>query len=108
MLLRFSLVLFILQIAVLGCRPPTIVVEVTDYEPPKPKDDGLADDRLEDKRTSFDPQLIDRRPVGDWQINQSEAVIRLDIPLVKPDHQGELLTLHPSYVAAMQSAGKSH
>src|SRR6476619_3749941 len=86
----------------LGCNLETI--EVTDYKPPPAEDDGLVDDRIEDKQTKFDPTLVDRRPLGDWQINQSEAVIRLDVPLIEPDRDKELLTLHPSYAAALAAA----
>jgi hypothetical protein len=97
-----GLALALLGGAFAGCNLE--VIDVTDYRPPKVEDDGLVDDRLEDKRTAFDAQLIDRRPLEDWQINQSEAVIRLDVPLAKPDEDTALLALRPSYAAALQSA----
>src|SRR5687768_4118518 len=75
---------------------------ITDHRPPRPPaEDVLVDDRLEDKHTTFDPALVDRRPQGDWLLNLSEAVIRLDVPMVLPDYEAELLTLHPSYRAAI-------
>ena len=102
----------LLGASLLGCGIPGIdpgveVIELTDYNPPKLEDDGLADDRLEDKKTAFDPQLVDRRPRGDWRINQSEAVIKLDVPLARPDSDGELLVLRPSYAAALAAAKDS-
>ncbi|MCI0357709.1 MAG: hypothetical protein L0211_04385, partial [Planctomycetaceae bacterium] len=100
-----------LAIAPLGCGtgvpgidPNVVVVEVTDRKPPPPSDDGLADDRLSDKKTDFDPELVDRRPLEGWLVNQSEAVIKLDVPIVQPDYEGHLLVLHPSYQAALKAA----
>lgn len=86
-----------------GIDPNVYVVEHTDYNPPKPVNDELTDDRLEDKQTSFLPELVDRRPLEEWLVNQSDAVIRLDVPLIKPDHDQKLLELHPSYAAAASS-----
>nr|AXL06669.1 hypothetical protein [uncultured bacterium] len=87
-----------------GLDPNVVVVEVTDRTPPEPVEDGLVGDKLEDKKTTFDPDLVDRRPLGDWRINQSEAVIELDVPIVQPDYEADLLVLHPSYKAAMKAA----
>jgi len=87
-----------------GLDPNVVVVEVTDRNPPPPADDGLADDKLEDKKTSFDPELVDRRPLEGWLVNQSEAVIKLDVPMVQPDYEQELLVLHPSYKAALAAS----
>lgn len=83
-------------------KPGQIVVntEHSEYLPPQPATDGIVDDRLEDKRTEFDPDLIDQRPLEGWLVNQSAAVIRLDVPLIKPDVEQHLTRLHPSYVAA--------
>lgn len=105
---RYCLIIpaLILGTGLLGCGTKVVedIIERTDYHPPKTEDDGLADDRLEDKKTEFDPQLVDRRPLGDWTINQSEAVIQLDVPLARPDHESDLLTLRPSYAAALEAA----
>src|SRR5262245_1520994 len=90
-------------VAFTGCVD---VVVHTEYNPPPPADDGLVDDRLEDKQTTFDPDLVDRRPEAGWLINQSEAVIKLDVPLVRGDDEQHLLTLHPSYKAAVTAAGE--
>jgi hypothetical protein len=79
-------------------------LEVTDDTTPKNDDSWLVDDRLEDKKTTFDPSLVDRRAVGGWSLNASDAVIRLDVPIVKPDQDPELLVLHPSYAAALKGA----
>jgi hypothetical protein len=85
-------------------RTETYTVDVTDYTAPKDDDTLLVDDRIEDKKTTFDPALVDRRPIQDWSLNASEAVIRLDVPIVKPDLNPERLVLHPSYSAAIKQA----
>jgi hypothetical protein len=85
-------------------RTETYVVDVTDYAAPKDDDILLVDDRLEDKKTTFDPALVDRRPIKSWSLNASEAVIRLDVPIVKPDQNPERLVLHPSYASAVKQA----
>src|SRR6188474_3435646 len=103
---------FVLLAGLIGCGtgipgvdPNVVVIEHTDYNPPPPKDDdGLVDDKLEDKKTEFNPDLVDRRQLGDWFINQSEAVIRLDVPLARPDSDGELLTLRASYADSLKAA----
>jgi hypothetical protein len=84
----------------------TYTIEHTDYTPPQaPAQDVLADDRLEEKKPiAFDPALVDRRPLGkkdEWRINASAAVLRLDVPMIKPDQEPDLLTLHPSYAKAI-------
>ena len=87
--------------------PNVIVVEHTDYHPPKPAPgpgDELSDDQLAEKVTAFDPELVDRRPLEGWLVNQSEAVIQLDVPLTRPDSEADLLVLHPSYKAALDAA----
>jgi hypothetical protein len=106
---------FALLAGIVGCGtgipildPNVVVIEHTDYNPPPPKDDdGLVDDKLEDKKTEFNPELVDRRPLGEWLINQSEAVIRLDVPLARPDSDGELLVLRASYADSLKAA-KEH
>jgi hypothetical protein len=82
-------------------------IEHTDYKmPDPPAEEFLADDRLEDKKPpAFDPALVDPRPLavtGEWswgQLNASAAVVRLDVPPIRPDQEPELLVLHPSYAA---------
>jgi hypothetical protein len=88
--------------------PETYETEHTDYHPPQAEpEEVLVDDRLEDKKPlTFDPALVDRRPLGHtngWLLNASAAVIRLDVPPVKPDVESELLTLFSSYAAAADS-----
>jgi hypothetical protein len=84
----------------------TYTVERTDYTPPPPPaaDSLLADDRIEDKTTTFDPGLVDRRPLEGWLVNASAAVIRLDVPLIKPDFNPEMAVLYPSYAVALAAA----
>ena len=80
------------------------VTEHTDYrEPPAPDTLKLVDDRLEDKNPAFDSTLVDSRLLGDWAVNKSAAVIKLDCPMLKPDRDAGLLALHPSYAAAAAS-----
>jgi hypothetical protein len=86
------------------------VIERTDYSIPPAQEDVLADDRLDDKKPAFDPARVDRRPLGprgEWLVNASAAVLRLDVPAIKPDVERHLLTLHPSYAAAVQAGGGS-
>src|SRR5262249_15908190 len=57
-------------------------------------------------KTTYDPALADRRPLGakgEWLINNSAAVFRLDVPMIKPDVEPHLLTLYPSYAAAIKA-----
>lgn len=66
---------------------------------------NLVDDRLTDKDPQFDPELVDSRLLeGGYQINQSAAIIKLDLPDMKPDRDEELFVLQPSYVDAMNTA----
>ena len=80
-------------------------VTVVDYQTPAtPPKDFLDDDRLEDKHTVFDPKLADRREYKERLVNLSDAVIRLNVPPIKPDAEKELLILQPSYSAAVEAA----
>jgi hypothetical protein len=82
--------------------------EVTEYHAPRPKsDEDLVDDQLSEKKSAFIPELIDRRLEGGWRINASAAVLRLDVPMLKPDADAPLLELRPSYTDAMAKAPSS-
>jgi hypothetical protein len=102
-----ALALLLIGIIVPGCIWLDFTTE-TDYKPPKDDaEDGLADDRLDDKPTPpFDAQRVDRRPLDGWRLNASAAVVRLDVPPAKPDKESDLLTLHPSYAAT--AAARPH
>ena len=50
---------------------------------------------------------MDRRPLEGWLVNSSDAVIRLDVPMVHPDTEGHLLVLRPSYAAALDAARRA-
>ncbi len=79
------------------------VVERTDYN--RPRDElKFVDDRLDDKNPAFDETLVDSRLLGDWQVNKSAAVIKLDCPAIKPDREAPLLVLRPSYADAWNAA----
>lgn len=84
--------------AIVGCGPETYEVEVPEYhDPPVAQDEPLADDSLDTKSPPFDDAIVDSRPLGDWQVNASAAVIRLDCPAIKPGEENGLLVLHKSY-----------
>ncbi len=76
--------------------------EVTEYKAPQPTPkEEIVDDQLSDKNPVFVADLIDRRPEGGWQVNASAAVLRLDVPMLRPDFDASLLELRPSYADAM-------
>ena len=83
----------------------TFTVDVIDYHPPPPKlEEELVDDELSEKNPNFIPELTDRRPEGSWQINASAAVLRLDVPMLRPDGDAPLLVLRRSYADAIANA----
>ncbi len=81
-----------------------VTTEIITYSPPIDNDTLLADDRIEDKKPRFDPEIMDRRPLSGWFVNASAAVMRLDVPIIKPDIEAGLLTLYPSYSEAIAKA----
>jgi len=84
------------------------VVEYTDYSPPAEHEEAqLADDTLDEKTPAFDAAVVDSRPLKDWELNASAAVVRLDCPMIKPDVDGVMLVLRPSYSEAIKAA-KEH
>jgi hypothetical protein len=97
----------IVSFLALGCQAnDTDTIEVTDYTPKQSSwDELLSDDRIGDKHPAFDPELVHPVPVQGWSINLSDAVIKLDVPMLRPDADQGLLVLHPSYAAALDSAG---
>jgi hypothetical protein len=85
--------------------PKKWTVERTEYhDPPQQPEDVLTDDTLDEKNPVFDEHLVDSRPLGDWEVNASAAVIRLDCPPIKPDVEQSLLVLHRSYQDAIREA----
>ena len=64
----------------------------------------LAADLLADKKPTFDPTLVDRRPFEAWQVNTSGAVVQVDTPRLF-DGDGGNRPLAASYAAAMASGG---
>jgi hypothetical protein len=84
-------------------KDDSVEVERHEYNEPPTTEEILTDDRLEDKKPiPFDPELVDSRELGSWRINLSSAVIKLDVPSLKPDRESHYLTLHPSYAAALK------
>ena len=75
-----------------------------EYQPPPERDLELVDDTIVEKNPRFDPEFVDSRPLGGWEVNASAAVIRLDSPPVKPDKEEKLLELRPTYMHAMKTA----
>ncbi len=85
------------------------VTERTVYDaPPLRNDAQLADDVVAEKNPAFDETLVDSRPIGDWQVNASAAVVRLDCPVVKPDAEADMLVLRRSYKEAIDAAKQLH
>jgi hypothetical protein len=80
-------------------------IEVTEYHAPQGvMNDELVDDQLSDKHPEFVAGLVDRRHEGDWAVNASSAVLKLDTPMLLPDADAALLTLRPSYAEAIAGA----
>jgi hypothetical protein len=89
-------------------EPETDTVEVTEYHAPQqPPVDEMVDDQLSDKNPEFVPNLVDRRHEGEWIVNASSAVLKLDVPLLLPDQEAALLVLRPSYADAIANAPAS-
>jgi hypothetical protein len=63
---------------------------------------SLVDDRSSDRDPKFDPDLIDSRPIGDWQLNASAATIRIDSPAIVANEDPELLWLRTNYASALE------
>lgn len=85
-------------------------VEKEDVANSNPED-LLADDKLEDKKPEFIPTLVDSRPFGPadnpWQINASDAVIRLDVPDIRSDAPEALHKLYPDYAAGAKALSEA-
>jgi len=88
----------------------TEVIEVTDVNPPPPKPREEFTDDVPDpaKAPKFDPNRIDSRSYGDWQVNLSATYSKLDCPLMRPDVDAEALTLRRSYKEAWESAKRMY
>jgi hypothetical protein len=99
--LRKSLLLLPFLPIFLGCDDRE-TIERTIVQPPPPKSQEMSDDRLEDKKVQFLPELVDRRPLKDWEVNQSDAIIALNVQMVREDQERLLLQLQPTY-AELQS-----
>ncbi|MDX2037403.1 MAG: hypothetical protein SFX72_12195 [Isosphaeraceae bacterium] len=86
---------------------PVYTVERTEYKPPAPAaDDLFHDDDPQTKNPTFDPDLVDSRPEGDWRVNLSAAVMRLDCPMLLPDQDAGLDRLSKSYADAVREYRK--
>ena len=106
---RFSMVLSLsaLLMAGSGCAEQRNVeseveTEVTSAEKPAEALSGPDDDRLELKSVMFDPEVVDGRPYGFWSMNQSGAIVGLDVPAADP-RVLEQQSLYPSYQSALNS-----
>jgi hypothetical protein len=67
--------------------------------------DAPSDDVLDPERVpGFDPALVHSVPVDGWDINLSHTVFKLDVPIIKPDVEGDLLKLNPTYAEAVAAA----
>lgn len=80
-------------------------IERTEVKtPPVNTQAELVDDQLSDRMSVFDPDLIDSRPIGDWQVNTSAAILRIDSPMIRPDFEPQLIRLRASYAEVLQDA----
>lgn len=84
--------------------PLVDVIEKTDVNPPAPKAEEEFTDDVPDpaKAPKFDPNRVDSRPLGDWQVNLSATFTKLDCPLMRPDVDGNLLNLRRNYKEAFE------
>jgi len=80
------------------------VTEYDEHHAPPHDDLQLVDDKIADKRPVFDDKCVDSRALGDWELNASAAVIRLDCPMIIPNRDREMLVLRPSYADAITAA----
>lgn len=79
-------------------------VEHTDYTPPPSAADKPVDDVLDPARVpEFDAGLVHSDAVEGWDINLSRTVFQLDVPLVRPDVEPDLLVLRRSYADAVHA-----
>ena len=82
-------------------------VETTRYDLPLENDElPVANDVPGPQKPAFDAALVDSRPLGGWQLNALAAVIRLDCPMIKPDIEGAMLVLRPSYPTPSKRPGR--
>ena len=90
-----------------GTKERTDVIEVTDVHAPPAKPEIEFTDDVPDaaKTLKFDPNRVDSRLMGDWQVNLSSTYTRLDCPLMRPDYDADSLKLRRSYKEAWE-AGK--
>ncbi len=64
----------------------TFTVDRTDDRPPQADPNELpADDTLESTTARLGPDLVGRRPREAWRVNPGGSVLRLDVPMVRPD-----------------------
>lgn len=75
-----------------------------DIRLPPEQDPEFVSDTLREKQPRFDPDLVDSRPLGGWEINASAAVVGLDSPRTNEVSDKKLLELQPSYAAAAKAA----
>jgi hypothetical protein len=75
---------------------------------PNPEDQ-IVDDELKDKHPPFfDWALVDRRKLGDRLVNQSEAVIQLDVRPTEANEEADFLVLQPSYASLVATLRANH
>lgn len=79
--------------------------EWNEYRLPDADKDAPTDDVLDPARVpEFDPALVHSVPVEGWDVNLSHTVFKLDVPILKPDVEGDLLKLNPTYAEAVAAA----
>lgn len=79
----------------------------TDYHPHQPTVElELKDDSPSELKAPFDPALVDKRLLDQWEVNSSFATLKLDCPDMKVDRNPELDQLYASYSDAIAAAKK--
>ena len=81
------------------------VVVKTDYHPHKSAVDlELQDDQVSELKAVFDPALVDKRLLDEWEVNSSGATLKLDCPDMKVDRNPELDQLYPGYICLLYTS----
>jgi hypothetical protein len=90
--------------------PLVETIEKTEVNPPAPKLEEQFTDDVPDpaKAPKFDPNRVDPRPLGDWQVNLSGTYTKLDCPMMRPDLDAESLQLRRNYKEAWEAGKKMY
>ena len=102
----YRLLVIGLSFLVIGCsEEKRFFTEQIDYiQPISRHQEDFKDDEFDASTIPrFDPDRVDSRQVHGWTVNLSNAPIRLDLDLLKPDTDEALLKSHSNYTDAVSS-----